>query len=570
MYLRLKKIRFKNFLATGNQFIEIDLDTYGTTLLIGENGAGKSTITDAIFFALFNRPYRDINKPKLINTINQKQMLVEIEFNVQNKEYLVRRGMKPNVFEIIENGTLINQDSDNRNYQDYLEKNIIKLNHRTAGQILILGKASYIPFMQLQPMHRRPIIEEFLDIGVFSVMNVICKERLQENKNAISDCEYKLSIVDEKLKLHKKHEEELQRNIQEMVKQKQDKVESLQKDNEDFRSELKKNYDYASSLRAQIKKEDVSKKINEHNELKKQLNQKLKARTEEVKFFHEFDNCPTCKQQIDNVFKTSTISKKNEQITELQEGIQKLDEKLIELQTALEKVNELNQILTGSESHISELETAIEINESHIKALNTEIQDLQKKNLKKNSTNFQELKSEKLTYKQLHQDLLNKRQVIEVSQQFLRDDGIKAKIIKQYIPIMNKLINSYLQKMNFFVNFELDENFNERILSRHRDEFVYNSFSEGQKARIDLAILFTWRTIAKMRNSITCNCLFFDETLDSSLDNNGTDELIRIIKELSTDENIFIISPRQENLQDKFDRTIKYRLVKNFTDIEVI
>ena len=566
MSIVFKKIRWKNFLSTGNTFTEIDLNANKHTLIVGDNGAGKSTILDALSYALYNKPFRNINKPQLLNSINQKGLVVEIEFNIANDQYMIRRGMKPNVFEIARNGTLVNQDAASRDYQEYLEKNILKLNHKSFSQIVVLGSASFVPFMQLTAANRRAVIEDLLDIQIFSVMNTILKSLLTENKNKIVDTDYRISINREKVKLKQEHINKLKQdkehiiiNVKSNIAKCEREIISKQKELEEYRNQVTALYDTISDQKK------TNKRAESLSHLETQLNEKLARIQREKQFFHDYDTCPTCRQDINTTFKCEMIKSKENLINEIADGLQSLTE---QRQRAITRQEEIAEVLSA----INNLEKKITSNNSDINLQNTLITRYNEE-LKRYSTEKAEIDTNELltlqdelkAAQELKDTLVKDQQVLELVSSLLKDTGIKAKIIKQYIPIMNKLINKYLAAMDFFVNFEINENFEECIKSRYRDEFSYASFSEGEKMRLNLAILFAWRAIAKLRNSAATNILFFDEVLDGSLDSAGIDDFMKIISNLTTDTNTFIISHKTDVMADKFQNIIRFEKHKNFS-----
>lgn len=563
-----RNIKWQNFLSTGNSFTQVDFTRNRSTLIVGENGSGKSTILDALSFALYGKPFRKINKPQLINSINQKGLEVGLEFTIGSKHYRVRRGIKPNIFEVYQNGTLINQDAESKDYQEMFEKNILKLNHKSFSQIVILGSASFVPFMQLSAANRREIIEDLLDIQIFSTMNVLLKDKIADNKSSIVDIDYNLKLTGEKIDMLKKHINILKTNNDELIKQKQIKIKEYESEIEKVSAEIETNTNEQKTLNTSISDQSkVQTKLRTLETLATQLDSKISKLEKEVEFFTDHNDCPTCRQGIEHEHKEDIIKRDNTQINEVREGKAKLAEeynklnaRLSEIAQILQKISDLNTIISNSNVQISTWN-------KFIVDLKAEITDLEK-DVSSNEDTSEELKGLKDTLKELLQQreqLVKDKQVLDVAAILLKDTGIKTKIIKQYIPIMNKLINKYLASMDFFVNFELNENFEEVIKSRFRDEFSYESFSEGEKMRIDLALLFTWRAIAKLRNSASTNLLIMDEVFDSSLDNAGTDEFLKILQSLTSDTNTFIISHKGDQLFDKFEHVLKFEKHKNFS-----
>lgn len=571
MSIIFKKVRWKNLLSTGNIFTEIDLIDSPSTLIVGENGAGKSTLIEAISYALYGKPFRRINKPQLINTINQKHMMVEIEFSIGNKDFIVRRGMKPNVFEIVQDGILVNQDAAMRDYQEYLEKNILKLNHKSFTQIIILGSRSFVPFMQLPTGQRREIIEDLLDLQIFSVMNTLLKQKVSENKENLRDVKYNADLCKEKIRVHKNYMATIKSNNDNQIESHRKSIselktinDSLSLDIDDLQLEIGKLMSDTQDQSA------VSGKVKELETLRIAFNEKINKINKDVIFYHDNDSCPTCKQGIDHDFKSTTIDKKNTQLVESEIALKEIETKYTELVERLNEITEINDKIAALNNNIFKYNTQIKSNQDFIVKLEEEIARLSKD--QKENTDDQDklnaLKSELMSYVEHHESLINQKSVLDVVGVLLKDGGIKAKIIKQYIPIMNKLINKYLAAMELTVSFELDENFNETVKSRHRDDFSYDSFSEGEKARIDLAILFAWRAISKLRNANSSNLLILDETFDGSLDSTGTEELLKIISSITSDSNVFVISHKPDQMVDKFTNVIRFEKVKNFSRIK--
>jgi DNA repair exonuclease SbcCD ATPase subunit len=557
-------------LSTGNQFTEVALDRSKSTLIVGENGAGKSTILDALSFALYGKPFRNINKPQLVNSMTQKNLVVECEFMVGSKHFCVKRGIKPQIFEIYQNGEMINQNSSARDYQEYLEKSILKLSFKSFGQIVILGSANYLPFMQLPAHARREVIEDLLDIQIFTTMNNLLKEKIATNKAAITEADYQINLIENKIELTNKHINSLKNNNDHLIKQKQELIEELSacisRTTADIISQNIM-LDNRSSDIADAEK--VNSKRTKLIELESQLETKIRALKKEITFYHDNDSCPTCRQGIDHDFKNETISERETKQNEVNDALSKIEVEITAINNRVNEITAINKEITAINTKISELNIDIRMWNNSISALQTEIESL-----KKNTTIIDESKDDlgilnsQLGIQQKHkEDLANERSVIEVAGVLLKDSGIKTRIIKQYVPIMNKLINKYLAAMDFFVQFELDENFNETIRSRYRDDFSYASFSEGEKMRIDLSLMFTWRAIAKLRNSASTNLLIMDEVFDSSLDVGGTEEFLKILEGLTGDTNTFVISHKGDQLYDKFHSVIKFEKHANFSRI---
>ena len=565
-----KTLRWRNFLSTGNSYTEIELNKNNTTLVVGENGAGKSTMLDALCFALYNKPFRKINKPQLMNSINKKDLVVELEFDIGTNKYKIIRGLKPNIFEVYQNNNMISQDADNRDYQDVLERQILKLNHKSFCQVVVLGSASFVPFMQLPAASRREVIEDLLDIQIFSTMNSLLKEKINSNSTKVMDVEYQYDMTSEKISMQHQYIEAMQKNNDEHVEKIKLDLKQYMDSIENAKLAIASLDQQIGILNEQINDQDqVNKKQKKLQVLETQLNDKLTKLQKEIEFFNLHDNCPTCKQGIDNEFKCETVSTKESQIEETSEGIEQLRQEIQNIQDRIQTIaNISSQITSFNIEKITHTNTISGLL-SQCKKAAKDIEELQKKTeeYSLNDDTIKELESKIGLLAEQKGDLLNDKEAYGVASIILKDNGIKARIIKQYVPVINKLINKYLAAMDFFVNFELDENFNETIKSRFRDEFSYASFSEGEKMRINLAILFTWRAVAKLRNSASTNLLIMDEVLDGSLDSNGTDEFLKIINTLTQDTNTFIISHKVDQLVDKFANVIRFVKVKNFSGV---
>ena len=564
-----KKVRWNNFLSTGNTFIEVELDKNHTTLIIGENGAGKSTVLDALCFALFNKPFRDIKKDQLVNTINMGGTEVEVEFNIGKNEYLIKRGIKPNHFEIYQNDHLINQDATTMDYQKYLEQNILKINYRSFTQVVILGSSSFVPFMQLKTQHRKEVVEDILDIKVFSTMNILAKQKQKELETELKDLEKEVEHLKEKITIQEKHITEAEKQQQSTIDEYKDKVEKNNNTITEYNGKIEEIQNEIDTQKNTISDEDsVKKNLKKLENFELTIENKVSKKKKDIKFYSEKDECPTCKQDIDEQFKTSMVDEGQKKLSELEKALEQLNKEVNSKQRRLEEITTEYEKIKLKEIQIAKYNQSItELNNFNTK-INLDIDKIinssknvseAKGTLKTYNENLQEKDSKKIS-------TLEEMDYINAAKQMLLDSGIKTKIIKMYLPVMNQLINKYLQSMDFFVNFKLDEEFNETIKSRFRDDFSYASFSEGEKMRIDLALLFTWRAIAKMKNSVSTNLLILDEIFDSSLDVNGTDDFLKIIHTLQ-DENVFIISHKTDMLVDKFANQIKVEKYKNFTRI---
>ena len=565
-----KTLRYKNFLSTGNTFTEIGLSKNQTTLIVGENGAGKSTILDALSFAMYNKPFRKINKPQLMNSINKKDLVVELEFDVGSNKYKIIRGLKPNIFEVYQNNNMISQDADNRDYQEILERQILKLNHKSFCQVVVLGSASFVPFMQLPAASRREVIEDLLDIQIFSTMNSLLKEKISTNLTKIMDVEYQYDLTSEKIAMQHQYIVAMQKNNDEQVDKLKVELKQYMERIESEKSTITSLDGQIGALNEQINDQDqVNKKSKKLQVLETQLDDKLAKLKGEIEFFNLHDSCPTCKQDIDDGFKCETVATKESQIQETSGGVEQLKQEIQNIQDRIQTIaNISSQITSFNIEKITHTNTISGLLAQCKKAAK-DIEELQKKteDFVLNDDKMKELEQTIGTLAEQKGELLRDKDAFAVAAIVLKDNGIKARIIKQYIPVINKLINKYLAAMDFFVNFELDENFNETIKSRFRDEFSYASFSEGEKMRINLAILFTWRAVAKLRNSASTNLLIMDEVLDGSLDSNGTDEFLKIINTLTQDTNTFIISHKVDQLVDKFSNVLKFEKHKNFSRI---
>jgi DNA repair exonuclease SbcCD ATPase subunit len=565
-----KAIRWKNFLSTGNAFTELKLNQSDTTLIVGENGAGKSTLLDALSFVLYNKPFRKVNKSQLMNSINKKDTLVEIDFDIGSNRYHIKRGMKPNVFEVHQNGKLLNQEAADRDYQTVLEKQILKLNHKSFCQVVVLGSASFVPFMELPAGQRREVIEDLLDIQIFSVMNSLLREKISGNNAAITKVEYECDLTSEKIKMQTQIIESTKLLNDTYVAKLKEELNKNTDRIEEERDAVKRLSEKAVSLKAEIEdQESIGERQKKLQRLEVQLADKVAKLTADIEFFSSHDSCPTCKQDIDHTFKCETVGDKQGQVQETRDAIDKLQ---VEITRVLDRLQSIARVAADINSVNIEVITKNNTISNLIdqcKSLAAKIKETQEYN-DKLVIDDGVMKELERTLGRLSDDkaeLLRDKDALNVASIILKDTGIKAKIIKQYVPVINRLINKYLSAMDFFVNFEMDENFEEKIKSRFRDEFSYASFSEGEKMRINLAILFTWRAIARLRNSASTNLLIMDEVLDGSLDSNGTDEFLKIISNLTLDTNTFIISHKVDQMVDKFANVIKFEKHKNFSRI---
>jgi DNA repair exonuclease SbcCD ATPase subunit len=563
-----QKLKWKNFLSTGNIFTEIDLNKSSATLIVGENGAGKSTILDALTFVLFGKPFRKVNKPQLMNSITQKSLVVEIEFEIGSNKYKIIRGLKPTVFEVYMNDSLLNQSAEMKDYQEILERQILKLNFKSFCQVVVLGSASFVPFMQLPGGQRREIIEDLLDLQIFTTMNSLLKDKVAENNEQLADIATDQTVVFEKLKIVKQHLQEKQNSNEKIVAEKFDfirhtivQIETLQ----DKHFKLKVEVD-----NEKIKIEDeesIFKKINKLSQLKHQIEAKRAILENDVNFFKNHDNCPTCTQSIDPEFREKTMLSKNNEIGTIDDGLIELAKKYDETNTRLTEIIETRAKINDKQMEMIRIKTSLDNLIKYKEQLEKEITTINKDSEVDEETKLSALQEELHSIAMRYNDAMDEKQILTAASMLLKDGGIKARIIKQYVPVINKLINKYLGSMDFFVQFDLDEEFNETIKSRFRDEFSYASFSEGEKMRINLAILFTWRAVAKLRNSVSTNLLIMDEVMDSSLDSNGTEEFLKILNNLTSETNTFIISHKGDQLYDKFSNIIKFEKKQNFSKV---
>ena len=561
-----KKLRWKNFLSTGNIFTEIELDKYNTVLVVGENGAGKSTMLDALSFALFGKAFRKINKPQLLNSITQKNLVVEIEFSISQNNYKIVRGVKPTIFEVYQNGRLLNQSAEMKDYQEILEKQIIKVNHKSFSQVVVLGSATFQPFMQLSSSQRRDIIEDLLDLQIFTTMNSLLKDKVQLNNEQIVKNNINRKLIEEKIKLINEHLAEMQSNNEQLINEKKSRVEETNKQIENLDQDYWKYENRRKSLMESIQDEEkISKRINQLSQLKHKIEAKRALLDNDIKFFKKHENCPTCTQSISSEFREKTVFNKHNEIESIDTALEDLIKQYDDTNDRLNGIMEIHSEINNQRMEIQRIKTKINSLIEYRDTLEDEIKNISKKVEVQEDTKILDLEKEMNDLKKSFNELNDDRLVLTAASSLLKDGGIKARIIKQYVPVINKLINKYLSAMDFFVQFELDEEFNETIKSRFRDEFSYASFSEGEKMRINLAILFTWRAVAKLRNSVSTNLLIMDEVFDSSLDSNGTEEFLKILNNLTSDTNTFIISHKTDQLYDKFSKVIKFEKNKNFS-----
>ena len=565
--ITFQKIRWKNFLSTGNQFTEIDFQESNTNLIIGTNGAGKSTMLDALTFVLFNKPFRKINKPQLVNAQNERDCLVEIEFEINTRQYLVRRGIKPNVFDIVVNGTELHREADDRAMQRVLEDNILKVNYKSFTQIVILGSSTFVPFMQLTSANRREVIEDLLDIRIFSLMNNILKDKIRTQKEQVKSLDLKKETLKDKMKMQQNFIDELENRGKQNIEGNKNKITNLMNEVDGYLQEnIKLQEDLENTTKQQEGVAGARQKLSKLNTLRGKISQKVSAITKEHKFFMENTVCPTCTQEIEESFRLNKIDDVQNKAKELKEGFDELESTIKFEQQRERQFNDLSKEITNLTHGISQNNTRVGGNQRQIRDLEYEIQTITE-NLANRNSEHEKLDEFKTNLSNTFSELSDKKQEIvyhDFAYSLLKDDGVKTKIIRKYLPFINQQVNRYLQMMDFYINFHLDEEFKETVKSPIHEDFSYSSFSEGEKMRIDLALLFTWREVARVKNSVNTNLLIMDEVFDSSLDGFGTDEFLKIIRYVIKDANIFVISHKQD-MQDKFESVLKFDKVKGFS-----
>ena len=566
--IHFKSISWKNFLSTGNTPIEIKLDNHPTNLIIGKNGSGKSTLLDALCFVLFNKPFRIIKKEQMVNTINNGGCNVTIEFSVGTKNYKVIRSVKPNKFEIYKDDVLVNQDASTIDYQKYLERNIMKLNYRSFIQVVLLGSSSYEPFMKMKSRYRREAVEEILDVRVFTLMDYNLRDQQRDLGKSVSDLRHSCDLIEQKVALQTEHLKSLKTRIGDAEESSRIKIEQNKEADRQYRQDLQQlNEDIAKQQEIMKFKPDVDKKAKKLSKLESKIENNLETHKETLTFFETHDECPTCTQSIPKDLKSKKVEEEKTTITKLESGLQDIMSEITKVETQITQMDVVSKKIQEMNINVAKIHSSLEGIKKHsddveLNATDGKDSDKLEKELEDLSEKLNEQKTELIK-------LSTEKDYVDVIREILSDKGARAQIIKKYLPIMNQLINKYLQSMDFFVSFTLDEEFNETVKSRHRDTFSYNSFSEGEKMRIDLALLFTWRTIAKMKNSTNTNLLILDEIFDSSLDGSGTEDFFKILGTMSN-ENVFIISHKGDILFDKFTNIIKFDKEHNFTKLEEV
>ena len=564
--IHFKSISWQNFLSTGNTPIKINLDRHPTNLIIGKNGSGKSTLLDALCFVLFNKPFRIIKKEQMVNTINDSDCVVEIEFSVGTKNYKVIRSVKPNKFEIYKDGELVNQDASTIDYQKYLERNIMKLNYRSFIQVVLLGSSSYEPFMKMKSRYRREAVEEILDVRVFTLMDYNLRDKQRDLGKSVSDLRHSCDLIEQKVALQGEHLKSLKTRIGDAEASYRSKIEQNQEADRQYRQDLQQlNEDIAKQQEIMKFKPEVDKKAKKLSKLESKIQNNLDTHKETLSFFETHDECPTCTQKISQDLKTKKVEEEKTTITKLESGLQDIMQEITKVESQITQMDAVSKKIQDMNISIAKINSSLEGIKKHSDDIELSTADGQDSDKLEQELN--DLSEELKKQKEELDKLSTEKDYVDVLREILSDKGARAQIIKKYLPIMNQLINKYLQSMDFFVSFTLDEEFNETVKSRHRDTFSYNSFSEGEKMRIDLALLFTWRAIAKMKNSTNTNLLILDEIFDSSLDGAGTEDFFKILGTM-TNENVFIISHKGDILFDKFTNIIKFEKEHNFTKLE--
>ena len=568
--IHFKKVRYKNLLSSGNRFTTFELDRSNTTLIVGDNGAGKSTLLDALCFGLYGKGFRNLKKDLLINSINQKELVVEIEFSIGKRDYKVVRGAKPNKFELYSNGKMVNQDATMKDYQEHLEKNILKMSYRSFTQGAILGSANFTPFMQLRAVERRKLVEDLLDISIFSTMQDMLKKKVSQHNLEVKETSHEIDLLHERISGLNDQVNALQKNREAKIKKYESTVNETQNNINKILGEVdEKTQNVVEKKRSIKSKDSTESRLKQATDLERQLETARKKAIADVKFYEENDDCPVCKQGLDHDHKEKCIKEREDKAEEITQALNDIDKTISECHDEIQRINVIQSEIDEIQREIGLLQTEVVSNQKYIKKLQGEIEDLQNEVVGDSDVH------DRLTTSETDLDILEKKQETQTERQhyfelatmLLRDQGVRQRIIKQYVPIMNKMINKYLANLEFYVGFELNEAFEETIKSRFRDVFKYDNFSQGEKMRIDLALLFTWRAVARLKNSVNTNILILDEVFDSSLDSQGTDDFLKLLNTLNEKTNAFIISHKGDQLYDKFEEVIRFEKHKNFSRI---
>ena len=568
--IHFKKVRYKNLLSSGNRFTTFELDRSNTTLIVGDNGAGKSTLLDALCFGLYGKGFRNLKKDLLINSINQKELVVEIDFSIGKRDYKVIRGAKPNKFELYTNGKMVNQDATMKDYQEHLEKNILKMSYRSFTQVAILGSANFTPFMQLRAVERRKLVEDLLDISIFSTMQDMLKKKVSQHNLEVKETSHEIDLLHERISGLNDQVNALQKNREVKIKKYESTVNETQNNINKILGEVdEKTQNVVEKKRSIKSKDSTESRLKQATDLERQLETARKKAIADVKFYEENDDCPVCKQGLDHDHKEKCIKEREDKAEEITQALNDIDKTISECHDEIQRINVIQSEIDEIQREIGLLQTEVVSNQKYIKKLQSEIEDLQNEVVGDSDVH------DRLTSSETDLDILEKKQETQTERQhyfelatmLLRDQGVRQRIIKQYVPIMNKMINKYLANLEFYVGFELNEAFEETIKSRFRDVFKYDNFSQGEKMRIDLALLFTWRAVARLKNSVNTNILILDEVFDSSLDSQGTDDFLKLLNTLNEKTNAFIISHKGDQLYDKFEEVIKFEKHKNFSRI---
>jgi len=568
--IHFKKVRYKNLLSSGNRFTTFELDRSNTTLIVGDNGAGKSTLLDALCFGLYGKGFRNLKKDLLINSINQKELVVEIDFSIGKRDYKVVRGAKPNKFELYTNGKMVNQDATMKDYQEHLEKNILKMSYRSFTQVAILGSANFTPFMQLRAVERRKLVEDLLDISIFSTMQDMLKKKVSQHNLEVKETSHEIDLLHERISGLNDQVNALQKNREAKIKKYESTVNETQNNINKILGEVdEKTQNVVEKKRSIKSKDSTESRLKQATDLERQLETARKKAIADVKFYEENDDCPVCKQGLDHDHKEKCIKEREDKAEEITQALNDIDKTISECHDEIQRINVIQSEIDEIQREIGLLQTEVVSNQKYIKKLQGEIEDLQNEVVGDSDVH------DRLTSSETDLDILEKKQETQTERQhyfelatmLLRDQGVRQRIIKQYVPIMNKMINKYLANLEFYVGFELNEAFEETIKSRFRDVFKYDNFSQGEKMRIDLALLFTWRAVARLKNSVNTNIPILDEVFDSSLDSQGTDDFLKLLNTLNEKTNAFIISHKGDQLYDKFEEVIKFEKHKNFSRI---